>query len=311
MDKIRIMFMGTPVFAEEILQHLHNLNYNVVATVSQPDRRVGRKKVKKQTPVRKLSDKLNIDCLQPEKIKNAQKEIFSYKPDLIITCAYGQIVPKDVLDFPKYGSFNIHASLLPKLRGGAPIHKAIMYQEEKTGITIMEMSKKMDAGDMVLKKEMPISNEHTTDTLTLDLIQMAKNAMEEALPHIIAQDYEAEKQDESLVTYAYNVSKKEEFISFDRDYDTVDSHIRSLISKPVGYGIVDGKKIKIHKCKRSEIASNAENGEILGMIEGGIGVAVDNKVLILEKVQMENKKSMTAKDFMNGAGQKLIGKKFD
>lgn len=310
MRNIRVMFMGTPDFAKEILQHLINLDYNIVATVSQPDRPVGRKRKMTMTPVKKLSTDANIDCIQPEKIKNAKEEILAYKPDVIITCAYGQIIPKSILDFPKYGAFNIHASLLPKLRGGAPIHKAIMYNESETGITIMEMSEGMDEGDMILKRKIDITKSHTTTTLSNDLITIAKKAIEDVLPHIIAEDYEAVSQDNNLATYAYNISKEEEFISFEKDYNSVDSHIRSLIDKPVGYGIIDDLKIKIHGVKRTSITDKSDNGSVVGLVEDGLGVVIDNRVLVLTKLQPAGKKVMYAKDFMNGQGQALIGKKF-
>ena len=311
MKNIKIMFMGTPDFAKEVLEHLINLDYNIVATVSQPDRPVGRKKVMTKTPVKKLSLESGIACVQPEDIKQSVSEVLEYEPDVIITCAYGQIIPKEILDYPKYGSFNIHASLLPRLRGGAPIHKAIMYNEAKTGITIMEMSEAMDQGDMICKREIDITKQHTMSTLEKDLIEIAKQAIEVSLPHIIAMDYEAVVQDNDLATYAYNISKKEEFISFNKSYDDVDSHIRSLIDKPVGYAIIGGQKIKLHGVKRSEFLEKKPNGTVIGLIEDGVGVIVDNKALILTKVQPIGKKIMSGRDFMNGLGQTLIGKQFE
>lgn len=311
MKNIKIMFMGTPDFAKEILAHLIDLEYNIVATVSQPDRPVGRKRVMTKTPVKELSLESEITCIQPEAIKQSVSEVLDYEPDVIITCAYGQIIPKEILDYPKYGSFNIHASLLPRLRGGAPIHKAIMYNEAKTGITIMEMSEAMDEGNMICKREIEVTKQHTMSTLEKDLIEIAKQAIEVSLPHIIAMDYEAEVQDDDLATYAYNISKKEEFISFDKKYDDVDSHIRSLIDKPVGYGIIDGQKIKLHGVKRSEILKTKPNGTVIGLVDDGVGVIVENKVLVLTKVQPIGKKVMSARDFMNGLGQKLIGRQFE
>lgn len=302
--------MGTPIFAREILEHLIDLECNIIATVSQPDRKVGRKRILKNTPVKKLSLEKQITCIQPENIKKAINEILNLKPDLIITCAYGQMIPKEILNFPKYGCFNIHASLLPKLRGGAPIHKAIMYNEEKTGITIMEMSEGMDEGDMICKKEIKITKNHTSSTLEKDLIKLAKKAIEISLPHIVAQDYEAQKQDHTLATYAYNISKAEEFISFNKSYDEVDNHIRSLIDKPVGYGIIEDKKIKLHGVERSKLEKVGPNGKIVGLIDEGVGVIVDNRILLLTKLQPIGRKIISARDFVNGFGQNLIGKQF-
>ncbi len=311
MNEIRVMFMGTPVFAQEILKHLNELNYNIVATVSQPDRLVGRKRVLTMTPVHELSESLGIDCIQPDRIKDNLDLVFSYKPDIIITCAYGQIVPKELLDYPKLGCFNIHASLLPKLRGGAPIHKAIMYEEEETGITIMEMAERMDAGNMILKKKIKLNNEYTTETLEVDLIDLAKDAIEEAMPLLIDNNYKSEVQDETLVTYAYNVSKEEEYISFDRPYSTVSAHIRSLISRPVGFGMIENLKVKLHKIRETELTENKENGTLLGNVDGGLGVVIDNRVLIIDELQPAGKTKISAVDFLNGIGQQLIGKRFD
>ena len=311
MEKTRVIFMGTPIFAKEILAHLIECDLNIVATVSQPDRHVGRKRILTMTPVHELSEDLGIPCLQPERIKLEKDLLFEYKPDLIITCAYGQIIPKEILDYPKLGCINIHASLLPRLRGGAPIHKAIMYEEEETGITIMEMDVKMDAGDMIYKKSCKLNNKHTTDSLELELIELAKMAIEESLPSILDQSYQAEKQDEDKVTYAYNVSKEEEFVSFDREYSTVSAHIRSLISKPVGYGLVEGEKIKLHSVVESTIESNKENGFILGNVNNALGVVVDGRVLCIDELQPAGKKKMKAVDYLNGAGKEIVNKRFD
>ncbi len=310
MNDIRVMFMGTPIFAREILQHLNDLNYNVVATVSQPDRKIGRKRVLTMTPVHQLSSDLGIDCIQPERIKDNLEDVFAYKPDIIITCAYGQIVPKELLDYPRLGCFNIHASLLPRLRGGAPIHKAIMYGEMETGITIMEMSERMDAGNMILKKSLKLNNEYTTETLEKDLIEIAKKAIEESLPSLIDQSYESEVQDEDQVTYAYNISKEEEYISFDRSYNTVSSHIRSLITRPTGYGIVDELKIKLHSISESSIEQKGANGEIVGLVADGLGVIIDNRIIIINELQPAGSKVLKARDYLNGAGKDMIGKRF-
>lgn len=302
--------MGTPIFAREILKHLSGLDYKIVASVSQPDRPVGRKRIIEETPVHQLSKELGIDCLQPHNIKDGIDQVLAYKPDMIITCAYGQIIPDEILNYPKLGSFNIHASLLPRLRGGAPIHKAIMYEEEKTGITIMEMIKKMDAGDMILKRELVLNNQHTTESLELELIDLAKESISAALPSLVDQSYSKEEQDESQVTYAYNISKEEEYITFDKAYSTVSAHIRSLIDRPIGYGIVDGQKIKLHGVIETDDSYEAVNGYIIGKHDEGLGVVVDNRVLVLIEVQPIGKKVMSALDFLNGAGKALIGKRF-
>lgn len=311
MKDIKIMFMGTPVFAAEILAHLNKLGYNIVATVSQPNRLVGRRQELKETPVYELSKKLDIKCLQPEDIRKEKALILAEDVDIIITCAYGQIIPKEILNHPTLGAFNIHASLLPRLRGGAPIHKAIMYQEKQTGITIMEMSEIMDAGAMILKKKINLEVDYTYASLTTSLIEIAKAAIEEALPLIIEGDYPVEAQDEAQVTFAYNISKADEFISFRRDYDTVLAHINSLIDAPVGYGVVNDENIKIYEVRRTNIEHAGENGLIVGRIAKGLGVVVDNKIIVIDKLQLENKRVMSALDFLNGAGRNFINQRFE
>ena len=164
MKDIKIVFMGTPDFAVPIFKALAD-NYNVVAVVTQPDKRIGRKQILTPTPVKKVSALYNIPVLQPIKIKEAYQEVLKYKPDIIITCAYGQIIPKELLDYPKYKCINVHASLLPKLRGGAPIHHAIMDGYDKTGITIMYMDIKMDAGDIISQSETTITKDDTLASL--------------------------------------------------------------------------------------------------------------------------------------------------
>ncbi|NLC34241.1 MAG: methionyl-tRNA formyltransferase [Erysipelothrix sp.] len=311
MSETRVIFMGTPIFAAEILEHLAGLDLNIVASVSQPDRPVGRKRIIEKTPVHLISEKLGITCVQPNNIKDAVEDITSYKPDIIITCAYGQIIPDAILNNPKCGAFNIHASLLPALRGGAPIHKSIMYGHDETGITIMEMVSKMDAGDMILKRSIPITNSHTTETLEKELIEEAKLAITEALPSLIDMTYKAEKQDETLVTYAFNISKEEEFISFDRDYDTVSAHIRSLIDRPVGFGLINDMKLKIHAIHETKDTYKADNGLIIGKHDGGLGVVIDNRILVLDQVQPVGKKVMSGLDYINGAGKQLIKVRFE
>ena len=164
MEKLNIVYMGTPDFSVGPLEKLIE-KYNVVMVVTQPDKEIGRKKEIKFSPVKECAIKNNIKVFQPSKIRENYKEILDEKPDIIITCAYGQIIPKELLDYPKYGCINIHASLLPKLRGGAPIHKAIINGYEKTGVTIMYMDEKMDSGDIIYQEKIEIKDDDNAGTL--------------------------------------------------------------------------------------------------------------------------------------------------
>jgi methionyl-tRNA formyltransferase len=180
---MRIVFMGTPDFAVNVLQGLID-NYEVVLVVSQPDKLVGRHKVLTNTPIKELALKYNIPVFQPEKIRVDYNSIIEMKPDLIVTCAYGQIIPKELLDYPKYGCINVHASLLPKYRGGAPIHKAIINGDKTTGVTIMYMDVKMDNGDIISQREIAIHDSDNLESLYDKLSLLGKDLLLEVLPSI-------------------------------------------------------------------------------------------------------------------------------
>ena len=202
----KIIFMGTPDFACTILEHLLYGNDNVVAVVSQPDKKVGRKQQLQPTPVKELAVNHQIPVLQPVSIRHDYQDILSYHPDIIITCAYGQMIPKEVLDAPVYGSINVHASLLPKLRGGAPIHKAIINGDHKSGVSIMRMVDKMDAGAVMAQCEVPILETDTTGDLYARLKTAGAELLMESLPSIFDGTAVFVEQDEKEATCAYNIS---------------------------------------------------------------------------------------------------------
>ena len=217
MNDARIIFIGTPEFACPILQTLVDEGYNVVAAVCQPDRPTGRKQVITPTPVHALADKLNIPVLQPEKLRTEYQPVLDYKPDLIVTAAYGQIVPEVILKAPRYGCLNIHPSLLPKYRGGAPIHHAVWAGDEKTGVCLMEMVKAMDAGRVYARCELPIGPDETTSELYEKLQDAACTLLKESLPLYLEGKLEGEPQDESLVVIARNISKEDEQVHFAKE----------------------------------------------------------------------------------------------
>lgn len=308
----RVVFMGTPEFACSILQTLVDEKYNVVAVVSQPDKKVGRAQVLTPTPVKKLALEYHIPVIQPISIKNDYQEVLSYGPDLIVTCAYGQLIPEVVLNYPKYGCVNVHASLLPRLRGGAPIHKAIMYGEDKTGVTLMYMVKKMDAGDMLAKRETPVLEEDTVGSLHDRLMSLGGAIVREELPRLIKGELVREPQIEEQATFAYNVSKEEEFVDFTKSHQEIYNHIRSLIPWPVSYGIVKGKKMKFWSVIKGMAQSkdNVASGTIVGFEELGMKVKAGEGYIYIAEMQLEGKSKVKAKDFYNGAGKGLIGELF-
>lgn len=307
---LKIVFMGTPDFAVPILEGLIE-NYGVSAVVSQPDRKVGRKQEIRETPIKKVATKNNILIIQPEKIKEAEEEIYTWKPDLIITCAYGQILPVTLLMLPRLGCINVHASLLPKLRGGAPIHRAIMNGYKKTGITIMYMSKEMDAGDIISSREIEISDDDTASTLHDKLSILGRDLLLETLPSIINGTNHREKQDESEVTYAFNIKREDEKIDFSKTKKEIYNKIRGLNSFPGAYCNFNGKVLKVWE---SEISQNyfpeLFNGQITNIYKNGFGVKVSNGEIIFKMVQPEGKGKMSALSFANGFQDKnnFIGK---
>ena len=313
MDNLKIVYMGTPDFSVGPLNELINNNYNVVAVVTQPDKEVGRKKEIRFSPVKEFALENNIKVLQPEKIRVEYKEILDLKPDIIITCAYGQIIPKELLEYPKYKCINIHASLLPKLRGGAPIHKAIIDGYDKTGVTIMYMNVKMDSGDIIYQEEVKIEDEDNVGTLFDKLSILGSKMIIDVLPNIISGNINPIKQDETKVTYAYNISREEEKIDFDKTSREVFNHIRGLNPWPVAYTILDSKKVKIYESKIGSSTKDGQPGEIINVYKDSIGVKTLDGEILLYEIQFEGKKRVHVKDYLNGLQDKMgiISKKFE
>lgn len=303
---LKIVYMGTPDFSATVLKGLVE-NYKVRAVVSQPDRMVGRNKEVRLTPVKQVANDNTILVIQPEKIKEAVDEVLAFEPDLIITCAYGQIIPKAILDYPRLGCINVHASLLPKLRGGAPIHRCILEGHSKTGITIMYMSEKMDAGDMIMQREIEIENEDTAETLHDKLSILGRDLLLEVLPSIINGTNERVKQDESQVTYGFNISREDEKLDFNKTSRQIYNHIRGLNSWPGAYAKLDGKILKIWSSRISDNVLQGFNGTITAIYKDGFGVKTANGEIVVTEVQMEGKKRMSGADFANGY-KDLVGK---
>ncbi len=308
MESIKIVFMGTPDFAVPIFKALAD-NYNVVAVVTQPDKLVGRKQILTPSPIKKASALYNIPVLQPVKIRNEYDSILKYEPDMIVTCAYGQILPKELLDYPKYKSINVHASLLPKLRGGAPIHHAIMDGYNKTGITIMYMSVLMDRGDIISQSETTITKDDTLASLHDRLSEMGKDLLLKTLPNIISGNINPIKQDESKVTYGYNITKEDEKIDFTKTSREVDNKVRALNPTPGAYTTINSKRMKVYDVRISDrYYANTKPGTIVGFEKDGIRVVTKDKEVILTDIAIEGKKRCLVKDYLNGIDKKeLLG----
>ena len=307
---MRVVFMGTPDFAVNVLQGLID-NYDVVGVVSQPDRKVGRHQEVKVTPIKEVALKNNILVLQPVKIREEYQDILDLKPDIIITCAYGQIIPKEILDYPRLGCINVHASLLPKLRGGAPIHKAIIDGYDKTGITIMYMDTKMDNGDIISQREVDILDTDNLESLHDKLSIVGKELLLDTLPSIIDGTNNREKQNEEEVTYAYNITREEEHIDFSLSSLEVFNLIRGLSPVPGANSIIFDQEMKIYESVISDKKYNGKCGEIVDITKEGIVVKTGDGAVILKKVKPFGKKVMDSLSYINGIGKdKLLGKEF-
>ena len=302
---IRIVFMGTPEFASNVLKGLVENNYNIVGVVSQPDKEVGRKRILKPSPVKEMALNYGLKVLTPVKIRKEYEEVLSLEPDLIITCAYGQIIPKELLDYPKYKCINTHGSLLPKGRGGAPIQRSIMNGEDKTGITIMFMNEKMDEGDILYQEEMPIDIHDTNATLFNKLSNLALDMLLKFLPEYIKGNYKAIKQDNAEATYTYNITKEEEFISFNDDVKKVYDHIRGLLDNPGAYFVANDKKYKLISVD-FEYCNDTDAGLIRGLENNYFRIDAINGFIKVLKIKPEGKNEMDARSFFNGAGRSLV-----
>lgn len=304
--------MGTPEFSVPVLEVLIE-NYQVVGVVTQPDKEVGRHHEIKPTPVKEVALKNNILVLQPQRIKKEYQEILDLKADLIVTCAYGQMIPKEILEAPKYGCINVHASLLPKLRGGAPIHRAIINNETRTGITIMYMVEKMDAGDILAQEETPILKEDNVGILHDRLSKMGAKLLIETIPDLINGKIKPIPQKEEEVTYAWNIKREEEKIDFNQRTIDIYNQIRGLNPWPGGYALLDGKVVKIYEARISDsFFTTKKNGEIGKVYEDGIGVSTKDGEIIITKLQPSGKRKMLAKEYLNGVHEEdLLGKVFN
>lgn len=297
---IRVVFMGTPDFSVPVLKGLIE-NYQVVGVVSQPDRKVGRHQEVEFTPIKKVAVDNNILVLQPEKIRKDYMSVLELKPDIIVTCAYGQIIPKELLDYPKYGCINVHASLLPKLRGGAPIHHAIIDGYKKTGITIMYMDEAMDSGDIISQRETEISDIDTLESLHDRLSEMGRDLLLDTLPSILDGTNQRIKQDINEVTYAYNIKREEEYLDFNKSSRELFNQIRGLNPHPGSSCVIGEKEFKVFMARIEKIDTSKDiPGEVLHIYKDGLGIATKDYELVITDIKPSGKKRMLASSFING-----------
>ena len=305
MDKKKIVFMGTPKFAVPVLEMLIE-KYGVDLVITQPDKKVGRKKVLTAPPVKVIAEEKGIKVLQPEKISNDENvlsELKELNPDIIITAAYGQLVPESILEIPKYKCINVHGSLLPKLRGGAPIQYSILEDHGKTGITIMYMVKKLDAGDMISKVEVDILDSDNYESLHDKLSIAGRDLLKETLPNIFTENIAPEKQDDSLATFARNILREDEKIDWNKSAREIFNQVRALDPTPGAFTYLDENVLKIWSSKVVELEENysAEKaGTIIKQDKKYIYILCGkNTVLKVKELQISGKKRMPVVNFLS------------
>lgn len=304
---MKIVFMGTPDFAVPALRALLEDGYNVVAVVTQPDRPKGRKRVLTPTPVKEEALKHGLTVLQPEKLRQAEsvEQIRSLAPDLIVTAAYGQILPKSILDMPELGCINVHASLLPKYRGGAPIHYAVMRGEQVTGVTIMYMDVGLDTGDMISSVEVPITEQDTTGSMFAKLSLAGAELLRKTLPDLIAGRIQAVPQNEAEAIYSPNITREDERIDWSKPARDIFNQVRGLNPFPGAFTTWNGDVLKVWQCKppvsAEWAAGNAKPGTVLRADADGIAVQTGDGALMLTTIQPAGKKAMEVEQFLRGS----------
>jgi methionyl-tRNA formyltransferase len=302
----KIVFMGSPNFSLPSLRALvgrgesQTRPYEVVGVVTQPDRESGRGREIKMPPVKSLALELSLPIMQPEKLKQpeAMEQLRAWSPDLIVVAAFGQILKKEVLDLPRYGCLNVHASLLPRWRGAAPINAAILAGDEETGVTIMRMDVGLDTGPMLAKRSIRLKPDDTAGSVTQALSTLGADLLIETLPRWIAGEIQPQVQDDSLATYAPMLKKEEGKLDFTQTAESLERRVRAFNPWPGAFMELDGSVLKIHRVHVEQ--GNAEAGQRL-VVQNQPVVGTGSGLLILDEVQPAGKKSMSGKSFLAGA----------
>ncbi|MCR5024805.1 MAG: methionyl-tRNA formyltransferase [Lachnospiraceae bacterium] len=302
---MNMIFMGTPDFAEGALKELIRAEQNIIMVVTQPDRAKGRGKDISMPPVKICAVEHGIEVFQPEKVKDpeAVKVIRDKKPDLIVVAAFGQILSKEILDIPKYGCVNIHASLLPEYRGAAPIQKCIMDGKKETGVTIMQMNEGLDTGDILMKRSIEIDDEETGGSLFEKLSRLGALMITEAIPLIEAGKLIPEKQDDAKSSYAGMLNKETGAIKFKNSAVELERLVRAMNPWPSAYTKFRNKTLKIWKASvvdDIETDDIYQTGTITNITKDDFTVKCGEKSLVIKELQLEGKKRMSAHDFMLG-----------
>ncbi len=299
---MKIVFMGTPEFAVPCLQKIIDEGHEVLAVVTQPDKPKGRGKKLAMPPVKELALKYDIPVYQPLKAREESfvKTLEEINPELIVVVAFGQILPKSILDIPKFGCVNVHASLLPKYRGAAPINWVIINGEEKTGVTTMYMDVGLDTGDMILKKEMPLTNETTAGELHDDMMIVGADVLKETIDLISKGEAKREKQNDDETCYAPIMGKTLGNIDWSKSARDIHNLIRGINPWPSAYTTYEGQTMKIWKTVVLDKSSTGVPGTILSVTKDGIEVSTKDNVLLVQEIQMSGKKRMLVSEYTKG-----------
>lgn len=306
-NEIRLLFMGTPEISAKVLRTVINEGYNVIGVIAQPDRPVGRKGILEKVPTKVVAEEHNIPVFQPVKIHKEYDFVKQLNPDIILTIAYGQIVPQGLLDIPRLGCLNLHGSLLPKYRGAAPIQYALINNEEVSGMTLMEMIDKMDAGKMYAKQEVIIDENDNSTSLFNKMGDAACQLVIDALPKYINGELKGEEQDENLVSFCPTIKPEQEKINLELSAKEINGWIRGLSEAPGAYLYLDNLKIKIFKAKVINDLVQGEIGQIVKADKDGLFLQCKDGQLSILELQKEGKNRMDYKSFING-NQNLLGK---
>ena len=310
---MKIIFMGTPDFSVGTLEALVEAGHEVVLAVTQPDKPKGRGKEMQFTPVKECALAHNIPVYQPKKIREPEciEELKKYQADVCVVVAFGQILPKEILEMTPYGCINVHASLLPKLRGGAPIQRAIMEGYKKTGVTIMRTEAGMDDGDMISSYEIEIKDDDTYETLSSKLSVIGKDLLIKTLPSIFDGTCKYIKQNEDEVTFAKIIKKEDEYLNFNDTTINIYNKIRGLSPEPCCYFNLDNERVKVYNAKIGNSKASSY-GKIINISKEGLGISTIDGEIIITKLQFPGKKVMEFKDYLNGIKKEdLINKKIN
>ena len=310
----KIIFMGTPAFSVPVLEGLVEKGYEVLAVVTQPDRAVGRKKEIKMTPVKEAALRHKLPVYQPEKISGSEEmaELMTLGADMIVTAAFGQFLPERLLNSVKH-AVNVHASLLPKYRGGAPVHYAIIKGDQEAGVTIMEMVKKMDAGDMISQRAIPITDVDNVGTMFEKLSLVGRELLLDTLPDYLAGNLKPQPQDETKVTFSPNITPEEERIDWQLSARDIFNQVRGMYPWPVTHTIWQGTRFKLHEVALADSSHvNGIPGQVIEKTKKSLIIATKKGAISLTIVQPAGKPKMPIQDFLNGLGKNInIGDQFE